>query len=100
MLRKGRHSALFLPQVALEFGWELEETLDIKADPVQTAVFRWPESFPQAYVNHLDLVDGIEASLPAGIFVAGSSYRGIGVPDCVRQGKITAVETINYLNGN
>ena len=79
---------------------ELEETLDIKADPVQTAVFRWPESFPQAYVNHLDLVDGIEASLPAGIFVAGSSYRGIGVPDCVRQGKITAVETINYLNGN
>ena len=45
---------------------------------------------PQADVGHLGRVAEIEAQLPESIFVTGSSYRGIGVPDCVRQGRETA----------
>jgi oxygen-dependent protoporphyrinogen oxidase len=76
---------------------ELGDIFGIRAEPVQSQVFCWPESFPQAYVDHLDLVDRIESSLPPGIFVAGSSYRGIGVPDCVRQGQSAAEQAHNYL---
>jgi oxygen-dependent protoporphyrinogen oxidase len=77
---------------------ELKEILGIEAAPVQTAVFGWPDSFPQAFVGHLDLIDEIEAKLPEGVYTAGSSYRGIGVPDCIRQGKAAAQKVINNLN--
>jgi oxygen-dependent protoporphyrinogen oxidase len=74
---------------------ELEDILGITAEPVQTAVFCWPESFPQAAVGHQQLVDRIDAQLPAGIRAVGSSYRGIGIPDCIRQGRDAAEAIIH-----
>jgi oxygen-dependent protoporphyrinogen oxidase len=76
---------------------ELEEILGLKAAPVTAVVFCWPDSFPQAYVGHLDLVDQIEAHLPRGLYVAGSSYRGIGIPDCIRQGQDAASKVLELL---
>ena len=66
---------------------ELKSTIGITAEPIQIVPFRWLKSFPQANVGHLELVDEIEKTLPEGIFLAGSSYRGIGVPDCIQQGR-------------
>ncbi|MCE7989765.1 MAG: protoporphyrinogen oxidase [Caldilinea sp. CFX5] len=65
---------------------ELRDLLTITDEPVAQRIFRWPNGFPQADVGHLHLVDRIEAALPPTIALAGNSYRGIGVPDCVRQG--------------
>ncbi|NJN43284.1 MAG: protoporphyrinogen oxidase [Anaerolineae bacterium] len=73
---------------------ELRELLGIRAIPLDYRVQRWPKSFPQADVGHLDLVNTIEGALPAGLYVAGSSYRGIGVPDCIRQGRDAAQKAI------
>lgn len=72
---------------------ELRELLNISAAPLAHQIFRWPNGFPQADVGHLQLVDRIEAALPKNIALAGNSYRGIGVPDCVRQG-LQAAERI------
>lgn len=69
---------------------ELADLLQITAAPVAYRIFRWPQGFPQADVGHLALVDRIEDALPTTIAVAGNSYRGIGVPDCVRQGRAAA----------
>jgi len=66
---------------------ELKSAIGITAEPIQIIPFRWLESFPQANVGHLELVDEIEKTLPDGIYLAGSSYRGIGVPDCIQQGR-------------
>ena len=49
-------------------------------------------------MGHLGQVAEIEASLPNGIWVTGSSYRGIGIHDCIRQGRETAIRTLDYLN--
>jgi oxygen-dependent protoporphyrinogen oxidase len=76
---------------------ELKEILGITAEPVLVEVFCWPNSFPQAYVGHQELVDQIEAQLPPEIFVAGSSYRGIGIPDCIRQGRDAAVKALEVI---
>jgi len=76
---------------------ELSDLLGIKAQPLAHAVFRWETGFPQACVNHLQLVDEIEQNLPPGIFLAGSSYRGIAVPDCIRQGREAARSAIAAL---
>jgi len=75
---------------------ELEDILGITAEPIQTKVFCWPESFPQAAVGHQQFVDKINTQLPPGVWAAGSSYRGIGIPDCIRQGRDVAEAVIKY----
>ena len=76
---------------------ELREIMGLDADPLFHRIYRWHRSNPQYDVGHLDLVDAIEAAVPENIFVTGSPYRGIGIPDCVRQGKETAQQVINDL---
>lgn len=66
---------------------ELLDLLGIAALPVAHKIFRWEKGFPQAQVGHLEMVDEIETHLPPNIALAGSSYRGIAVPDCIRQGR-------------
>lgn len=66
---------------------ELQDLLHINAEPVHHEHFCWHESYPQADVGHLDKVDAIETVLPDAIRLAGASYRGLGVPDCIRQGR-------------
>jgi protoporphyrinogen/coproporphyrinogen III oxidase len=72
---------------------ELASLLKITAEPKAFKIFRWPNGFPQAKVGHLELIDEIEDLLPRDIVLAGSSYRGIAIPDCIRQGR-GAVEKI------
>ena len=69
---------------------ELKTLLGINATPVMHRLFRWRNATPQYDVGHLQHVDAIEAALPAGIYVTGSPYRGIGIPDCVHQAQQTA----------
>ena len=69
---------------------ELSALLNITDAPINQHIFRWPHGFPQADVGHLQLIDRIDAALPPTIALAGNSYRGIGVPDCVRQGNQAA----------
>jgi oxygen-dependent protoporphyrinogen oxidase len=47
---------------------------------------------PQYKVGHGPWVEAVDRAMSAepGLFLAGASYRGIGVPDCVRQGQETA----------
>ncbi len=76
---------------------ELRDLLNIRAEPLAHDLYRWPAGFPQAEVGHLGHIDAIEASLPAGILLAGSSYRGIAVPDCIKQGREAAKKIISSL---
>lgn len=76
---------------------ELRDLLNIRAEPLAHDLYRWPAGFPQAEVGHLERIDAIDASLPAGIVLAGSSYRGIAVPDCIKQGREAAKKIISSL---
>ncbi len=69
---------------------ELAELLGITAAPQTWTAFRWQCGFPQAHVGHLKRVDEIEKILPPTLALAGSSYRGIAVPDCIHQGREAA----------
>ena len=66
------------------------ETLDIR-------IYRWMQANPQYDVGHMARVDAVEAALPDGLFVTGSPYRGVGIPDCVHQGQQTAAALIARL---
>jgi oxygen-dependent protoporphyrinogen oxidase len=76
---------------------EVRSLLQIEAPPLFHKIFRWPDGYPQYDLGHLDRVAAIEAALPPGILIAGSSYRGIGVPDCIKQGQAAAGQVISQL---
>src|SRR3989338_8856849 len=79
---------------------ELAELLGIKAEPLFTVLRRYPDSMVQYRVGHLELVREIEAEcekLP-GLFLTGSSYRGVGIPDCIHDAERTAARILDYLN--
>ena len=67
---------------------ELARLFDLTAEPSLTRVFRWPRGMPQYHVGHrarLDRIERLATRLP-GLLLAGSAYRGVGVPDCITQG--------------
>lgn len=76
---------------------ELAAILGIQAAPLFTRIVRWPDGYPQYDVGHLERMAAIEAALPAGLSVAGSSYRGVGVPDCIHSGELAAENIIETL---
>ena len=69
---------------------ELRGIMGVRAAPTVTRVYRWPRGNPQYDVGHLEHVDQIEALCPPGLYLTGSAYRGVGIPDCVKQGQATA----------
>ena len=69
---------------------ELRDLMGISAEPVFSHIRRWQEAYPEYAVGHLERIAGIDAQLPPGIVLAGSAYRGIGVPDCIHQGQCAA----------
>lgn len=65
---------------------DLRDLLGAKGEPVFTNVDRHEGAMPQYHVGHLDRVAEIEkraAALP-GLALCGASYRGVGVPDCIK----------------
>jgi oxygen-dependent protoporphyrinogen oxidase len=59
------------------------------AKPLFSRVFRWHLGMPQYTLGHLDRVRLIEdrcAKIP-GFAIAGGSYRGVGVPNCIESGE-------------
>jgi oxygen-dependent protoporphyrinogen oxidase len=74
---------------------ELAEILHISTAPDFVSIGRWPQAMPQYEVGHLEKVAAI-VQMTSGIprlQLIGNAYRGIGIPDCVREGK-QAVERI------
>jgi oxygen-dependent protoporphyrinogen oxidase len=78
---------------------ELGDLLGIGSDPVLTRVNRYPDAMPQYHVGHLDRIARIDrhvAALP-GLALAGSAYRGVGIPDCIRTGEEAAQSLLDFL---
>ena len=71
---------------------ELSAILSISGPPDLVRVFRWHGAGAQHEVGHLALIEQLEKRLAhhAGLFVAGSGFRSIGIPDCVADGRAVA----------
>jgi oxygen-dependent protoporphyrinogen oxidase len=72
---------------------ELRELVGLRAVPVLARVYRWPRSVASYSVGHLERLHAIGAALAEfpGLVLAGAGLRGVGVPECLRQG-IAAAE--------
>lgn len=71
---------------------ELLATHGITTGPNRWRIFRWPNALAQYTVGHRDRLARIEGQLAGlpGLLLAGSSYRGVGIPDCIADGWMAA----------
>ncbi len=79
---------------------ELAALLDIEGPVLEWRVSRWPLSFPQYRPGHSDRIALAESDLSSnlpGVELTGSSYRGVGIPACIRQGNEAAARIIERL---
>jgi oxygen-dependent protoporphyrinogen oxidase len=73
--------------------------LGITGEPRLTRVYRWERANAQHEVGHMTRLAAIERALArhAGLFVTGSGFRGVGIPDCVADGRATATQVAAWL---
>jgi len=99
----GRESILALEDPALiaRVKTELREICGIAEEPTYTEVNRWMNAMPQYRLGHLERLAQAEVALSrfGGVFLTGSAYRGVGIPDCVRDGAVAADKVMRYLSG-
>ncbi|MBM7554110.1 protoporphyrinogen oxidase [Thalassobacillus pellis] len=79
---------------------DLNKTMKITAEPEFTVVTRWKNAMPQYTVGHKARVEAIKADMAQelpGVYLAGGSYEGLGLPDCIDQGKHTVEEVLEFL---
>jgi oxygen-dependent protoporphyrinogen oxidase len=99
--RAGAEEALQLSDEELTavVSGEVEAGTPLGVEPSASRVARWDRSMPQYEVGHLERLARIEEALSKvpGLFVAGSAYRGVGIPDCIRQGREAAERVVGYL---
>lgn len=80
---------------------DLNKTMNITERPELSVVTHWKDSMPQYTVGHKQRMEtvkkGLASELP-GVFLAGSSYEGIGVPDCIDQAEAAVKQVMGFLN--
>jgi protoporphyrinogen/coproporphyrinogen III oxidase len=71
---------------------ELGEAMGLSGMPLGAHVTRWEHALPHYEPGHLDRVARIEQQLDGlpGVTLAGGAYRGMGVPQCIMQGRAAA----------
>lgn len=94
----GREAVLSTPdgELAPLVQAELERVSGLRATPEYVEINRWDRAMPQYNLGHLDRLAAIEMALSRfpGLFLTGSAYRGVGIPDCIRDGQETAARVL------
>ncbi|HLS07776.1 protoporphyrinogen oxidase [Lentibacillus sp.] len=79
---------------------DLNQTMNITEKPEFSVISRWTNAMPQYTVGHTERVakvrEDIRRELP-GVFLAGSSYEGVGIPDCIGQGEQAVADVLAFL---
>lgn len=79
---------------------DLKKTMEISGDPEFAVVTRWKEAMPQYTVGHKERIAKVQKqvkeSLP-GIFIGGSSYEGVGIPDCIGKAEQISEQVLAYV---
>ena len=73
--------------------------LGLRGEPLFARIYRWPRANAQHDVGHLARVAAIDRVLARhpGVYVTGSGFRGVGIPDCVADARKTAAQAAAWL---
>lgn len=79
-------------EIAVVARMELAHILGPLPEPRVTVVRRWPLSLPQYAVGHLDRMAKLDsrAKQLGNLWLLGNGYRGVGLPDLIRDARAAA----------
>jgi len=86
-----------LKQTAMQ---DIKNSLEITEEPVYYNVTKWHDTMPNYHIKHHQLVETLETKLAKcypHILLAGCSYYGVGIPDCIANGKKTAESILDLI---
>lgn len=100
--RAGDEAIVDLPDAEIEkiVLSDLSKIIKIQGKPEFSVVTRWKEDRPQYRVGHKQLIESSRAELHAlfpQVKLAGASYEGVGLPDCIDQGRAAVAEVLQDL---
>jgi oxygen-dependent protoporphyrinogen oxidase len=77
----------------------LTPLIGLRGEPLLTRVYRWARGTAQHDVGHLARMAAIDQRLAqhSGLFVTGSGFRGVGIPDCIGDGRATGRLVADFL---
>jgi oxygen-dependent protoporphyrinogen oxidase len=83
-------------EIAAVARMELARVLGPLPEPQMTVVRRWPRSLPQYRVGHLERMTELTERVKEleGLWLLGNGYRGVGLPDLVRDSRAAAREIV------
>jgi oxygen-dependent protoporphyrinogen oxidase len=76
---------------------DLSETMRVRGAPAEVRVHRWERALPVYAPGHVSRVAAIREALPAHIAVAGASFEGVGLSDCIRTGEAAGRRLVRVL---
>ncbi|WP_136605795.1 protoporphyrinogen oxidase [Paenibacillus dokdonensis] len=86
-----------LLQVGME---DIKTSLGISSQPLTYDVTKWHEVMPNYHITHHQIVKSLEAKmeeLMPNVLLAGCSYYGVGIPDCIANGEETAAKIMKLI---
>ncbi|WP_399628672.1 protoporphyrinogen oxidase [Sporosarcina sp. SG10008] len=79
---------------------DLGRVMNITGKPDFTVITRWKKDRPQYRVGHKQRIAAARAELESKfpqVKLAGASYNGVGLPDCIDQGRAAVKEVLEDL---
>ncbi|KJD43698.1 protoporphyrinogen oxidase [Paenibacillus terrae] len=77
---------------------DLKDLMGLKAEPEFAEVSRCDRSMPQYPIGHKEHMAKMRqdfAQYLPGVFLCGAGYGGVGIPDCIAQGKEAAEQLLS-----
>lgn len=95
----GDESAVELPddEMTAAVRRDLRELMGLTAEPAFVEITRLRHSMPQYPVGHVERIAAFRAGLAErlpGVLATGHAFGGVGLPDCVEQGRAAAEELL------
>lgn len=77
---------------------EVATVLGITSLPRFTRIYEWPAGIPIYTPEYSAIIADLTDRLKAvpGIFIAGSAFHGVGIPDCITSGERAAAAAVSY----
>ncbi|WP_422657008.1 protoporphyrinogen oxidase [Paenibacillus sp. EC2-1] len=82
---------------------DIHKSLGLAARPITYEVTKWHNNMPNYHLKHREIVDSLETAFEhryPNVLLAGCSYYGVGIPDCISNGEKTAHEIVTRLKQN
>ncbi len=79
---------------------ELRDIMGVTEAPEFEHVFQYKKGNVQYPVHHQEMVASIEEGLKnhPGLFMAGSAFKGVGIPDCIAHGTQVTEDILSYFD--